>query len=83
MTLVHMVDSARDLIKVHETGRWAHINVKLLHLVAHLEHAQNGHYLSVFGGAEEHRSTIDTFLGGGPPIIMNFYISLVSGGTKI
>ncbi len=32
MTLVHMVDSAQDLIRVQETGRWAHINVKLLHL---------------------------------------------------
>ncbi len=26
-----MVDVAGSLIKVHETGRWAHINVKLLH----------------------------------------------------
>ena len=28
---VHLVAVARGLIKVHETGRWAHINVKLLH----------------------------------------------------
>ena len=32
MTLAHLVDVARGLIKVHETGRWAHINVKLLHV---------------------------------------------------
>ncbi len=31
MTLVHVVDVAIGVIKVHETGRWAHINVKLLH----------------------------------------------------
>ncbi len=31
MSLAHLVDVARGLIKVHETGRWAHINVKLLH----------------------------------------------------
>ncbi len=31
MTLVHLVDVAIGVIKVHETGRWAHINVKLLH----------------------------------------------------
>ncbi len=33
MTLVHLVDVAIGVIKVHETGRWAHINVKLLHFV--------------------------------------------------
>ena len=31
MTLEHQVDVAIGVIKVHETGRWAHINVKLLH----------------------------------------------------
>ena len=31
-TLVHLVDETRVLIKVHETGRWAHINVKLFHV---------------------------------------------------
>ncbi len=29
---MHLVDVAIGVIKVHETGRWAHINVKLLHL---------------------------------------------------
>ncbi len=33
IALVHLVAVARCLIKVHETGRWAHINVKLLHLI--------------------------------------------------
>ncbi len=32
MTLVLLVDVAISVIKVHETGRWAHINVKLLHI---------------------------------------------------
>ncbi len=30
------MDRARGLIRIHETGRWAHINVKLLHFVNHL-----------------------------------------------
>ncbi len=31
MTLVHLADVAIGVIKVHETGSWAHNNVKLLH----------------------------------------------------
>ena len=30
---MHLVDVAMGVIKVHETGRWAHINVKLLHFL--------------------------------------------------
>ncbi len=30
-TWVHLLDEARGLDKVHETGRWAYLNVKLLH----------------------------------------------------
>ncbi len=44
---VNLVSVARCLIKVHETGRWAHINVKLLHYSSHTSE-KNGHILKLY-----------------------------------
>ncbi len=44
-TLVPLVDEARGLLKVYDTGTWAHINVKLLHLsftMAYRKHPKKG-----------------------------------------
>ena len=38
-------------------------------MMVHMEHAQNGPFLSVFGGAQEH--TTYTFLGGGTPYMVH------------
>ncbi len=37
-----LVQSTVTLIKVYNTGRWAHINVKLLHFVKLLHEVMNG-----------------------------------------